>query len=156
MIMANLFQIDQAILECVDLETGEIVDLERLQDLAMEKNAKIENTALWYKNLLSDAAQYKEQKDYFADLEKKAKKKAESLKAYLFAYLAGEKFETVRTKISFTKSEQTIVDNLKVIPEEFLKYSDPAPDLTALKKAIKEGREIEGVHIEEKKNIQIK
>lgn len=156
MIMANLFQIDQAILECVDLETGEIVDLERLQDLAMEKDAKIENTALWYKNLLSDAAQYKEQKDYFADLEKKAKKKAESLKAYLSAYLAGEKFETVRAKIRFTKSEQTIIDDLDLIPEEFLKFKDPEPDLTALKKAIKEGREIDGVHIEEKKNIQIK
>ena len=154
--MANLFQIDQAILDCIDTETGEIVDIERLESLTMDRDLKIEGTALWVKNLLSDAAQYKEQKDYFADLEKKAKKKAESLKAYLSAYLAGEKFETVRAKIRFTKSEQTIIDDLDLIPEEFLKFKDPEPDLTALKKAIKEGREIDGVHIEEKKNIQIK
>ena len=43
----TIFEIDEAILECVDLETGEIIDAERLDALQMERDKKIENVALW-------------------------------------------------------------------------------------------------------------
>ena len=38
--MATLYDIDQAILACIDLETGELIDPERLEALQMERSQK--------------------------------------------------------------------------------------------------------------------
>ena len=35
--MANLYDINSEILSCIDAETGEIIDVERLQALQMER-----------------------------------------------------------------------------------------------------------------------
>ena len=47
--MASLYEINAAIMGCVDLETGEIIDVEQLQALQLEREQKIENVALWCK-----------------------------------------------------------------------------------------------------------
>lgn len=54
--MATLYEIDATIMDCVDTETGEIIDEEKLNSLLMERSAKLEGVALWIKNLDSDAA----------------------------------------------------------------------------------------------------
>ena len=154
--MATLYEINNEILSCFDAETGEILDVERLEALQMEMDAKIENVALWYKNLLSDAAQYKAEKDTFAEREKQAKNKAESLKRYLDNALQGQPFKTIKTNITYRKSEATIIDDIFKIRDDLLKYEEPKPDLTAIKKAIKDGEQIEGAHIEVRNNISIK
>ena len=41
----NLYQIDSALAECVDAETGEILDVEKLLELNMAREQKIENIA---------------------------------------------------------------------------------------------------------------
>ena len=61
--MSTLYEIDNAILD----ETGEIIDGERLSELKIERDKKIESVALWYKNLMSDAEQYKLEKQLFAE-----------------------------------------------------------------------------------------
>ena len=154
--MATLYEIDAAILECIDTETGEIIDCERLNALNFERQQKIENVALWYKNLLSDAEQYKAEKTAFAEKERIAKNKAESLKRWLDLALAGEAYKSTRVNITYRSSEQVIVDDLLKIDDDYLKYSEPTPDKAAIKKALKEGANIDGVHIESKSNIQIK
>ena len=154
--MATLYEIDAAILECIDTETGEIIDCERLNALNVERQQKIENVALWYKNLLSDAEQYKAEKTAFAEKERIAKNKAESLKRWLDLALAGEAYKSTRVNITYRSSEQVIVDDLLKIDDDYLKYSEPTPDKAAIKKALKEGANIDGVHIESKSNIQIK
>ena len=58
--MANLYEINQAIMDCVDEETGEIVDIEKLNDLHMQFDDKVENIACFIKNLLSDAKAIKD------------------------------------------------------------------------------------------------
>ena len=35
----SLYEIENAILDCVDMETGEIVDCEKLEDLQMERDS---------------------------------------------------------------------------------------------------------------------
>jgi hypothetical protein len=154
--MATLYEIENAILECVDLETGEIVDTEQLAALQMERAEKIENVALWYKNLLSDAAAYKAEKDAFAEKERRAKAKAESLKQFLLSALAGEKFKTTRVNISYRKSSSVVVDDVLQLPPKYVKFSLPEPDKTAIKQAIASGEEVDGARIEEKQSIQIK
>ena len=46
----TLYEIDNAILECIDLETGEIIDTDKLDALQLERETKIENVALWIKD----------------------------------------------------------------------------------------------------------
>ena len=48
--MASLYQIEEAIMDCVDMETGEIIEIERLDQLQMEREVKIENIELIMKN----------------------------------------------------------------------------------------------------------
>lgn len=162
--MAKLYEIEQAILECIDIETGEILDVERLEALQVEKDAKIENVALWYKNLLSDAEQYKKEKEVFAEREKAAKNKAESLKKWLEFALKGEGMSTAKVLIGFRKSEAVEIEDeenfVKLAQasnrDDLLSFKEPTPNKTAIKAAIKSGQHIDGVSLVEKQNIQIK
>jgi outer membrane murein-binding lipoprotein Lpp len=152
----NLYEIDQAILSLVDAETGEILDYEAFAELQMERDQKIENVALWIKNLVAEAAALKAEKDSFAEREKAAKNKAESLKKYLDTILQGQPLKTTKFNVTYRKSEATVIDDISKIPAEYLKPIDPEADKTAIKNAIKAGAEIAGAHIEEKMNISIK
>ena len=76
--MANLYEISQEIMDAVDFETGEILDPEALDALIMERDKKIENIACWIKNLTSDAAAYKAEKDVFAERQKQAEAEADN------------------------------------------------------------------------------
>lgn len=155
--MASLYQIDQAILECLDAETGEIIDAEKLDALFMEKNQKIENIALWIKNLQADALAYKAEKDAFAARQKAAENKVESLKAWLVSALGGQKFSTTKCAVSFRKSEAVQVDDVNSIPAEWTRIKTTIePDKTAIKAAIKAGQEITGCKLVENTNISIK
>lgn len=152
----NLFQIDEEIMKCVDMETGEIVDSAKLDELQMDRDTKIENIACWIKNLQSDAEALKTQKQEFADRQKAAENKVESLKKYLSDYLAGQKFSTDKVAISFRKTSSVNITDMTKLPEQYLKFSDPTPDKTAIKNAIKDGAAIAGAEIIEGQSISIK
>ena len=156
--MANLYLIDQAILECVDCETGEIIDPERLDNLLMERNTKIENVALWVKNLESDAAAYDAEKAVFEARAEKARAKAEKLRAWLAQACDGQKFATGKCEISFRKSESLEVSDISKIPAEYIRTkttTTTSADKNAIKKAIKSGQEIGGCKLVEKLNAKI-
>ena len=70
--------------------------------------------------------------------------------------LAGEAYKSTRVNISYRASEQVIIDDIFKIDDSNIKYAEPMPDKVAIKKALKEGAKIDGVHIESKSNIQIK
>lgn len=155
--MANLWEIDQAILACVDTETGEIIDAEALDSLIMQRTQKIEAVALWIKNLRADAAAYKAEKTAFFDREKAATKKADQLEAWLAKALQGDKFSTYRCAVSFRRSEKVDITDESLIPKEFLKEAVTyTPDKTAIKQAIKAGVEVGGCVLTENYNAQIK
>lgn len=152
----NLFEIEKEIMSCVDMETGEIIDIEKLEQLQMDRDSKIENIACWIKNLTADAEALKAQKQAFADRQKVAENKAESLKKYLAAYLGGQKFSTDKVAISFRKTSSVNVTDMSQIPEEFLKYAEPTVDKTAIKNAIKAGAVVAGAEVVEGQSISIK
>lgn len=152
----NLYEIEMEIMECVDAETGEIFDIEKFEELSLSRDAKIENVCLWIKNLKAEAEALKAEKDAFAEREKAAKNKMESLKRYISGYLDGAKFETARVKVSFRKSETLEVSDINGIPDEFLRFKEPEVDKTALKNALKSGMQFEGVSLVQNQNIQIK
>lgn len=155
--MANLYEIDRCILDCIDADTGEIIDCERLEGLLMDKQSKIENIALWVKNLESDALAFGAEKAAFAEREKKAKAKAEQLRQYLGLVLNGEKFSTAKCAVSFRRSASVRVDNIDLIPNEFKRtVTTVEADKTAIKAAIKAGTDVAGCALVEKLNTQIK
>lgn len=152
----NLYQINEEIMSCMDMETGEIIDSEKLDNLQMALEDKLENISLWVKNLEADAAAFKGEKEAFAARQKAAENKAASLKKYLSDFLDGQKFETVRVKVSFRKSESLEVSEDAKVPEEFMKHKAPEVNKAELKKAVKAGLMLEGVQLVEKQNIQIR
>lgn len=155
--MSNLYEINQEILNCMDLETGEIVDTDKFDQLQIEKTDKLENVALWYKNLLSEAQAFKAEKDIFADKQKRAEKKAESLKNYLDSALKGSKFGTVKVDISYRKSTSVNVLDIDKLPEDYKKsVTTVSADKVELAKILKTGIAIEGAELVESNNIQIK
>lgn len=152
----NLYQIDAALLDCIDMETGEIDEI-RYNKLEMDRDQKIENTALYIKNLTAMAEALKAEKNALAEREKSAKLKAESLKAYLSGYLAGSKFETPKVKVSFRRSESVRIAEGAKLPEEYTRTKlTIEPDKAKLKEAIKAGESIDGVVLVESQNISIK
>lgn len=156
----NLYEIEQEVMSCIDMETGEIIDVEKLDALTMERDQKIENIALWVKNLEADAKAYKEEKDSFAQKQKVAENKAKSLKAYLSRFLAGTAYKSTKVNIGFRKSESVDVFSMEALMEygnaSYLKYNEPEADKTAIKNAIKSGANIPGCVLVENQNIQIK
>ena len=161
--MANLFEIDAAIMaamdRCVDPETGEIdgeiyTELEALQ---MERERKIENIACWVKNLRSDADELKAEAKAMSDRAKAKERKAESLTKYLAAVLDGQKFETARAAINWRKSKAVRIEFGTELPEEYIRRKvTEEPDKTAIKAALVAGKCIEGCELVETNNISIK
>lgn len=154
--MVSLYEIDQRILSLIDEETGEITDFEQLDKLQLERNIKIENIALWIKNLKSEEESYKAEKQVFEDRQRQAKQRRESLERYLSNMLNGEKFKTLRVECSFRKSQRVEVENINLLPIEFLKIADPEVDKTSIKQAIKEGKEVAGARLVDALNLQIR
>ena len=148
----TIYEIDQAIMRCVDLETGEIIDTEKLDKLQMEKEKKLENVACWIKDLKAEAEALKNEKLALAERQRVAENKAESLKKWLAYALQGEKFKTTKCAISFRKTEAVEVtdeglNNLMKEHDELLTYKAPEPNKTAIKQAIKDGLNVDGVQL---------
>ena len=155
--MANIYEINQSILECLDAETGEIIDPERLDALLMEKDQKIEGVVCWIKNLVSDADAIKAEKDALAEREARCRKKAEDLKNWLAKVLEGQKFSTAKCAVSFRKSTKLEIVDAESIPKEFMVETvTTKPAANAIKALLKSGQQVSGCVLVENQNIQIK
>lgn len=152
----TLYEIDVEILTCIDDESGEVVDEDKLNALLMERNTKLENVGLWIKNLESTAKAIKAEEDALKKRRESADRKAKTLKAWLEAALCGQRFETARISMTFRKSTTTEVDTDKLPKKWCVKKVTYTPDKTAIKQAILAGQKIKGAYLEEHQNIQIK
>ena len=163
--MRALYEIDQAILDCVDLETGEILDGEKLTALQMEREAKLEGVALWVKDLKAEAEAVKAEADKLNARKKALDNKIESIKAWLLYTLNGEKLKTARCNVYQTHSQKlAVADEGKLIsflqtleePERFLRFKEPELKKDEIKKALKDDYEIPGAYLEETESVVIK
>ena len=154
--MATLFKINQEILSCIDLETGEIIAPEKLGNLQMDRHDKLRNIAFVALNAAADVKAYDEQEKKFAARKKAAKATVAWAKETLARELAGQKMKEAEFSISYRKSEAVEIADLNSVPDEFLVPQPPKVDKAGLKEAIKGGAVIDGVTIAEKHNIQIR
>lgn len=153
----NLFEIDKQIEDCIDLETGEVLDVEKLDALNMERSTKIENIACWIKNLNAEAKALEEQEKAFCERKKQAKRKADSLKEYLSKALNGEKFKTDKCVVSFRRSEALSITNEELVPQEFITEEVTRKvNKDAIKALIKSGASMAGCELVERVNAIIK
>ncbi|MBQ1789780.1 MAG: siphovirus Gp157 family protein [Oscillospiraceae bacterium] len=163
--MRALYDIDQDILNCVDLETGEILDTEKLDALQMERERKLEGVVLWIKDMKAEATAVKEEADKLNARKKALENKMEGLKAWLLMALDGEKLKTPRCNVYQTHNQRVAVaDEAKLIsflqtleePEKFLRFKDPELKRDEIKKALKDGTIIPGAVLEETESVVIK
>ena len=148
----TIYEINEQILNCIDPETGEIIDIDKLNKLELEREAKIEGVACWIKDLKAEAEAIKTEKQALAERQKVAENKVESLKRWLAYALQGEKFKTAKCSVSFRKTESVEVtdeglSNLMKEHDELLTYKAPEPNKKAIKDAIKDGLSVEGVRL---------
>ena len=154
----TIYDIEAEIMDCIDQETGEVIDIDRLNALEMERDKKISNVACWIKDLKAEAEAIKAEKQALEKRQKAAENKAESLKTWLSGILQGEKFKDSRCSISYRRSEKvTFADDFVVdsLPDEMKKITIE-PRKTEIKEFLKAGGEIEGVRIEENTSMTIK
>lgn len=160
----NLYQIDNAILECLDAETGEILDIERLEELQMVKDQKLENVALYIKAVAAEAAAIKAEEGALAERRKAKEAKVARLKEYLADVLGGQRFETARVSLSFRSSTGVeISDEIALLEwlerhekENCIKYKMPEISKSEVGKLLKAGEEVPGAALAVRQNIQIK
>ena len=163
--MRALYDIDAAILACVDQETGEILDPEKLDALQMEREQKLEGVALWIKDLKAEAEAVKAEADKLTARKKAVENKIDGLKQWLLYALNGEKLKTARCNVYQTHSQKVVIDDEKALVdmlmtspfgEKFLRVKEPEIDKNALKDSMKQGYEYEFAHLEQTESVVIK
>lgn len=150
----KLWNINSRIEECIDNETGEILEEELLNELEQDKENLIEDTALVYKNLNAELEALTNEIKNMQERKKSVENKIDTIKRILKESLKGQKIKTARVQITYRKTQAVNILNLDKIPSEFIKIKKEA-DKTAIKKALKAG-EVEGAEVIQNTSIIIK
>ena len=171
----NLYQLDAVIEDAISQgyeryvdEDGVLVDEEGyrqwMEHLQGAVDAKIENIALYIKNLKAEAAAIREEEKELAKRRHRKENHAEWLADYLAGFLRMkqmDKFETAKCAVRFTSSESVAVTDGDALDawlsdhDEFLRYAEPTLNKAELKKYLKQN-EVPGAELQKKKNISIK
>ena len=164
--MSSLFQIDAEIMACIKLEnsddyvnteTGEIIDAAALDALKMEIPKKLENLGRWMLNLEAEEKALADQEKRFKERKDAVKKKRESIKSYVGAFLNGKPYKCTDFEFKWRTSESVKFDgDIYKVPDDYLRYKEPELDKAKIKKALKSGIEIAGCSLEVKNNLSIK
>ena len=155
--------IEQAYDACYDEETGEISEAAYalLEDLEAKKEEKVENIGCLIKNLRAEAEAVKAEKLALQKRQSRLENKAEWFKEYLSRCLVEDyaegkkKWSFPRVELGFRSSESVVIDDLDALDDEFVAIKRE-PAKTAIKRAIKDGISVDGAHLEQNINLQIK
>ena len=159
----KLYEIGQAYREAlesiqVDPETGEVLDMGSITSLAGAFDEKADAVACYIKELAAMEEGIKKEKQALDARQKAVTKTRERLRAYLSTWMeevGRDKIKTPRCAISWRKTASCVVDDENILPEEFRKVKiEPAK--AAITKAIREGIQVPGAHLEEGRTLQIK
>lgn len=162
----TLREIDQAILGLFDPETGDLLDEDGIEFelLQMEREDKIKNTALYFRQLAGEA---KVLADEIAGLQKKKKvteNKMRWLKYLLNEALQGQKFHHPLVDVSYRKSTYLDITNENAVIAfcqesghlDCLKQKPIEISTSDITRLIKEGVDVPGAEIAERYNLGVK
>ena len=159
----NIYEIDARMTELIDPETGEVLDFDAFEALAMERDTKIDNMALWIKDLTAETDALDKEIKTLTDRKAAVTRKKERLSAYLQNILQGEKRKTSKYVISYRQSVACeITDETEAL--HWLQahgYMDCVSTKVSVSKSgvkdlLKTGREVAGAELVVKQNMTIK
>lgn len=163
----NIFEIEEGIRTLYDSlldEEGNIDPevVEQLEQMTLKREEKIENTALYAKNIDYEIEALKAEKKKIEDRIRSRQKKQDWIKNLLSQTLEGQKFETEKARVTFRKSTQVQVDDGFI---DYAKYRFPelvktkvteSPDKTKIKDILKNGGNLEHCELITKQNISVR
>ena len=165
----TLYEINQeieSVLEnAIDMETGEISEeaLQKINELQMAKDVKVENVALWHKNLLAESKAITEEIRNLQARKKSLESKLKWQESYLEYALQGSKFESPKVAITYRKSTAVeiadvarFIEEHKDDPDLVATKVDYLPNKTQIKAMLNDGQVIDGATLVEHQNMQIK
>jgi len=145
-----------------ELEKEEDAEIKKdLQELiAVELKNKSNNIVYALKNLEGNNAAIDAEIERLQALKKRNSSNIEKIKSNILWFMQQNNIDTIKTDLatfSLRKSESTDIENIELISQEFITVKQTfVPDKSAIKKAIKEGREVPGAKVVTNYNLQIK
>lgn len=147
----NIFEIEESIAKLYDSlidEDGNVNDevVKAIESLTGEREKKIENTALFVKQMDYDIKALREEKKRIDSRIRQKQRTADYLKGLLMGTLEGERFESPRVKVTFRKSKKVEISDDFVpfckangFEDYYEEVVDFKTDKNKLKKAITSG-----------------
>lgn len=158
--LAALYRVDAEKLADLDLDEQTLADT--LEGMAGDLEVKAQNVVMFARNLESTAAAIKDAETQMAARRKAIENRAAGLKRYVqqSMQVAGiSKIECPYFRLALQNNPPVVeIFDIRMIPAEFMKQPEPpppAPDKTAIKAAIKEGREIPGATLTQSQRLAI-
>ena len=145
-----------------ELEMEEDAEVKQdLQELiALELKNKSNNIVYVIRNLEGNNAAIDTEIERLQQLKKRNSGNIEKVKSNILWFMQQNNIDTIKSDLatfSKRKSESTDIENIEQIPQEFITIKQTfVPDKTAIKKAIKEGKEVAGAKVVINYNLQIK
>ena len=153
----KIYEIDEALEKCFDMETGEMIDEAAFNALLEEKNAKIEGVACIIKNRAALIAELKAEKARITERIAALENRNAGTMKFLDDVLGGRPFETAKVRCAYRKSTTVDVIDITKIPEKYVDVvTDLKPDKKAIKEAIKGGQDVPGVVLCDHENLSVK
>lgn len=159
----TLYEINKAITDHIDMETGEILDTEALEKLWYDRDEKLCNIALLAKNKAAEVAMIKAEEDKLKKHRQAAEKTLAWCKETLKDELKGEKLkdECGRFTIYYRSSHSVKIKNFDEIPKKWVRElrdeeRERLVDKNGLKLALEHGEKIPGVALKFGESLCIK
>ncbi|MGL5936809.1 MAG: siphovirus Gp157 family protein [Cetobacterium sp.] len=128
--------------------------------LKEELQNKSSNIIKYIRNVSLEVEILSQEEDRLEKLRKQKEKKVNNLKKYLTNILLNldkSKVETELGNLGLRKSVSVAIDNLDLIPKKYVqKKIELVPDKRMLSDLLKQGKNIKGVHLEDRYSLQIR
>lgn len=157
--MATLYELTGQFLDIYNMELDEETKLDTLDsiDWQTDYENKVENYVKVIKNTEADIEARKNEIKRLTELNRSDERKKERMKEVLkesMALTGHERVDTPLFKVSFRKSQVVEVEDL-LLPEGY-KIATYKPDKKRIKEDLKNGLEILGAELVERKNLSIR
>ena len=165
--MANLYEITQdymtilAMMEDPELDPQTLADT--MEGIEGELEVKAESYAKVMRNLEADVSAIKAEIDRLSERKKTIENNIKRMKEALQVSMettGKTKFKTELFSFSVRNNAPKVVmdeEYIENVPERFLKYSEPSINKSAIKEAIQNGENLEGIaHLEQSTSLTIK
>lgn len=147
----------------MDSELDEQTINDTLEAAAGDIEVKATNVACFVRNLEASAEAIKQAEKQMADRRKSIENKAESIRRYLKENMQRcgiSKIESPYFSLTLKKNPPSVViDDTAAIPADYMVTPPPppaSPDKALIKKAIQDGYEVPGAHLEQGERLEIK